>query len=246
MPIWFRKYYRSLFYKISSVQYQHWKKRRMLRFYGKLIKPGNLCFDIGANRGIYSKAFKDLGATVIAIEPLSESYNKLIKDFKDYPNIKVLQVAVGAQSGEGKIYKGNFAELSSLDRSFIEFNEQQFQCKWRESEIVKLITLDELIAKHGLPSFCKIDVEGYEEEVLKGLSHTIPIISFEYLHHFKEKSLACLDIISHLSPKVVCNYSLFEFFDFENKDWIEIKTFKEHLKNLPASHATGDIFCKFL
>jgi hypothetical protein len=53
--------------------------------------------------------------------------------------------------------------------------------RWTEATLVPATTLDALIARHGLPRFCKIDVEGYEAEVLRGLSHPIPALSFEYL-----------------------------------------------------------------
>jgi len=46
---------------------------------------------------------------------------------------------------------------------------------------VEVATLDDLIAKHGEPAFVKIDVEGYEEHVLAGLTTRIPALSFEYL-----------------------------------------------------------------
>jgi hypothetical protein len=59
-------------------------------------------------------------------------------------------------------------------------------------------TLDVAILKYGLPDYCKIDVEGYELEVLTGLSQAIPMISYEY--HLRKDGLAtALACLEHLS-----------------------------------------------
>ena len=52
---------------------------------------------------------------------------------------------------------------------------------WQDRGEVAVTTLDELIARHGRPRFCKLDVEGFEAEVLRGLSAPIPALSLEYL-----------------------------------------------------------------
>jgi FkbM family methyltransferase len=244
LPVWYRKYYRSLFSKISNSGYQNWKKQRMKRFYSKFIKPGDLCFDIGANTGVYSKVFLDMGARVIAVEPIHENMLILNQQFSAENNLMAIQAAVSAKMGMGEIHKGDFLELSTLDKDFVRFNEIQSNDRWSKKQSVQLITLDELIKNHGLPDFCKIDVEGHEKEVLSGLTTAIPVISFEFLFPFKDKSLECIRKISGLSPKVRYNYSLYEFFELENEEWLDTKSFINCLKNLPQSHWTGDIFCK--
>jgi FkbM family methyltransferase len=245
-PIWWRKYVRSFFSKVDNSQYQYWKKERMQKFYEQFIKSGNLCFDIGANVGNYSSVFLQLGGIVIAVEPIRENINSLNQRFKNEENLIVVGSAVSSEEGVSEIHKGSSLDLSTLEKGFVSFNEQQSNHKWQDTQSVNLTTLDELIKIHGIPQFCKIDVEGHETEVLAGLTALVPVISFEFLFPFKEQAMDCIQIINKLSPNAAYNYSLFEFFELENEQWLDSKSFLNHLSNLPKSHWTGDIFCKLL
>lgn len=242
--VWIRKFYRSIFHKISTRLYYRWKKKRMVKFYNQFIKPGSLCFDIGACVGIFSETFLDLGAKVIAVEPIIENFNHLNERLSSKTKLFTIHAAVSALSGTSQIHKANLPDLSTLDENFVKFNEAQSQTKWTETRVVQLTTLDELIKKYGLPDFCKIDVEGHEREVLLGLTNMIPVISFEYLFPFKSKALECIERISKLSPNTVYNYSLYEFFELENEAWLDTASFMTCIKKLGRSHWTGDIFCK--
>lgn len=242
--VWTRKVYRSIFYKTSPSFYYRWKKARMRKFYRQFIKPETLCFDIGASVGLFSETFLELGAKVIAVEPVNESFKRLNERLGGYPHFCSIQAAVSSFAGTSQIRKTSLLDLSTLDEGFVKFNEEQFKTKWKDTEAVSLITLDEIIKNFGLPAFCKIDVECHEKEVLSGLTSRIPVISFEYLFPFKNKALDCLDRISELSPNTVYNYSLYEFFQLENREWLDKPSFVSCLKKLSQEQWTGDIFCK--
>ena len=216
----------------------------MVKFYGGFIKPGNLCFDIGANIGNYSTAFLDLGARVIAVEPIDENFKHLNERFADVEIFFAVQAAVSVTSGTSQMFKGSFLDLSTLDEHFVEFNKEHSRNKWLDTQTVQLTTLDELIKKYGVPHFCKIDVEGHEKQVLAGLTQTIPVISFEYLFPFKERALECIKRVAELSPNSTYNYSLYEFFELENDEWLDLNAFLIQIQKLSKSHWTGDIFCK--
>src|SRR5581483_10937926 len=51
--------------------------------------------------------------------------------------------------------------------------------KWKDTYQVKCKTLDQMIQKYGLPDYCKIDVEGFEYQVISGLNQKIPLLYFE-------------------------------------------------------------------
>lgn len=77
---------------------------------------------------------------------------------------------------------------------------------WNKTKKVPVTTLNQLINTFGMPKFCKIDVEGFELEVLKGLTHPIKYISFEF-HRILHVNLAnCINYIESLGS-VVFNYS---------------------------------------
>ena len=63
-----------------------------------------------------------------------------------------------------------------------------------------MTTLDAVIAEYGTPRFCKIDVEGFEREVIGGLSQPLPLLSFEFSGEFIDDVGACLQWLEQLAP----------------------------------------------
>ena len=72
--------------------------------------------------------------------------------------------------------------------------------RWDASEPVEITTLDALIATHGLPRFVKIDVEGFEPQVLAGLTAAPPWVAFEYLPAALDSAQACVARLAALGP----------------------------------------------
>jgi hypothetical protein len=73
---------------------------------------------------------------------------------------------------------------------------------------VETTTLEMLIDNNGLPFFIKVDVEGYELHVLRGLRQPIPYLSFEVnLPEFRSEGLQCVDVLETLASEGKFNYT---------------------------------------
>jgi hypothetical protein len=70
--------------------------------------------------------------------------------------------------------------------------------RWDQRIEVTVETLDGLIAAHGGPSLIKLDVEGAEAVVLRGLSEPVPLVCFEALPAARDAALECLDRLVEL------------------------------------------------
>ncbi len=174
---------------------QYWHQRRARRaFYSRFIPPGSLVFDVGANVGEYTRTFLALGATVVAVDPLPECVQRL-KAIRAGGCLNVRQSCVGGAVGTATLHVDGLSELCTLSdewlaraRGAVRFD----GCDWARAATVPVTTLDELASVYGLPHFIKIDVEGYEQEVLDGLSIMPPYLSFEFNVEWKQAALVCL------------------------------------------------------
>ena len=211
------------------------------RFYSKLIRKGDLCFDIGANLGAKSKLFLSLGASVIAFEPQKACHPALQKLSAKYPNFKFYPFAAGEKNEEQPLYLANHIEVATLSSAFVNY----FQCEelqWDKSEIVTVKTLDSLIETYGFPYFCKLDVEGFEWQVLSQLSHTIPIIEFEFTGGFIENTVKIITALNRKNTKF--NYIRNENLKFKLKTWVSGEEMIDIIQSLPKNRLHGNIYVK--
>jgi FkbM family methyltransferase len=216
-------------------------------FYRQFVKPGDTCFDIGANLGNRVEVFLDLGAKVVAVEPQTSCATYLRLKFGS--KITLLKKAVGESEGEAQIYLSNAATLSSMSTSWIASMKQgRFaEFSWEKSERITVTTLDQLIRDYGVPSFCKIDVEGYEHAVLSGLTRPLPALSFEFaVPEAEEQATQCLDLLGRLGP-AQCNYSEGEEMQFGLSEWVDSERMKEVISAFASGGITfGDIYIRFV
>jgi hypothetical protein len=112
---------------------------------------------------------------------------------------------------------------------------------WRERAMVDVMTLDALIAAHGLPAFCKIDVEGYEDAVLEGLSQPLPALSLEYLPAALEPALAAIARLERLAPYRF-NRSPGETMRLHHPHWLGAAEIAAELRQIPAEDGAGDVY----
>jgi FkbM family methyltransferase len=164
-----------------------WRISHRQHFFSPLLPSDALVFDIGANHGEHTAAFLSLGARrVVAVEPQPEVAKVIVDAFPNEIESGALVVrtqAVGSENGSGKLFPATDAgkSMSTLSTRFVELSAAAGR-KWDETQAfeVEIVTLDSLIDEYGIPNYVKIDVEGFDLEVLRGLSKPVPLLSFEF------------------------------------------------------------------
>ncbi|MEO8474054.1 MAG: FkbM family methyltransferase, partial [Chryseolinea sp.] len=214
------------------------------KFYSQFIKPGELCFDVGANIGNRSKVFLSMGCNVVAVEPQSECVK--ILNLRFGKKIRLVKSALGRSKGTALIYISDTSEISSLSSDWINaVSKSRFVGKkWDKQSKIDVTTLDSVITKYGLPAFCKIDVEGVEEDVIMGLSTAIPVISIEYTAPERIDNLReCLNRFSSLGI-FVTNYTLGERMSLEETSWISASELIEKIEQKSTAGMYGDVYVR--
>lgn len=140
-----------------------------------------LCFDIGANRGDFTIEALKQGYKVIALEPAPKVFSKLVQNFIYNPNVVPLKFAV-SQSDYARIefYEADEDGLSTINEDWLTADGMPYQGKPYRVTSANTITIDKLAEIYGTPDLIKIDVEGAEWNVFKGLSRKMGMVTFEW------------------------------------------------------------------
>jgi FkbM family methyltransferase len=213
--------------------------------YRNFVQPGDLVFDIGAHVGDRIAAFRRLEARVVAVEPQPALVRTLRLLYGRDPHVTIEAAAVGRQPGS--------VDLSlNLDNPTVSTASQDFIAAasharawedqtWTSSIRVPLTSLDRMFEKHGVPTFIKIDVEGFEAEVLAGLTRAAPALSFEFTTIQRDVAQACLKRCAELGYTKF-NAALGESQTFEHADWIGPAAISRWLGELPPEANSGDVY----
>ena len=220
------------------------RKRAMLPFYSQFIKEGDLCFDVGANIGERTEVFVKLGGTVVAVEPQDVCIKRLRKKYGNNGRVKIVKKALGDKEGQAEMMLSNAHKISSLSKGWIDSVKASGRLsdyRWDSRVIVPVTTLDRLIEEYGQPVFCKIDVEGFEFEVLKGLSKPIKAISLEFNPEFLDPAINSIKRLSSMGM-LWFNYSVGESMRLGLAKWVKAEELCNILTTLPDKTIAGDIY----
>ena len=231
-----------------SLRIYHLDRRRaraMRRLYAGYVDAGDLVFDVGAHVGDRSAAFHRLGARVIAVEPQPDMARVIRLLLGWRPGVTLVEAAVGRSEGRLtlQLNRAN-PTVSTASDAFVAaaqgapgWDDQ----RWDDRIEVPVTTLDALIARFGKPAFVKIDVEGFEADVLAGLSQPVPALSFEFTTIQRDVAHAAVDRLQALGHWRF-DAALGESQELVFGSPVEAPALRAWLDQLPLAANSGDVY----
>lgn len=215
----------------------------------RYLKAGELAFDIGAHIGDRIGSFRRIGAKVVALEPQPDCAEAIRIIYGAGPGLTLIEQACGASAGRipMRINSEN-PTVSTLSDAFVAAArdaEGWREQVWDRQIEVRVTTLDRLIANHGTPAFCKIDVEGHELAVLEGLTRPLPALSFEFTTIQRDIAKACIERLRSLG-RYRFDLSLGESHQLSFGAPVSAAEMIARIDALPHAANSGDVYATFM
>jgi FkbM family methyltransferase len=167
------------------------------------VRPGSVVFDVGANIGFFSVLAARLAGPegrVEAFEPVPAQAAAVAANatLNGLSNVVVHEEAVGETAGAGEL-------LVTSERSWSHLADRGQHRLTRQRLWVRLVSLDELIEQGEVPppDVVKIDVEGSEGSVLRGLRRTLAARPVTVLCELHETNAEVLELLEELGYEAV-------------------------------------------
>jgi len=239
----------------SSVYDAYWRiadprvlegREREVAFYRRVLKglrKGDLVFDIGANQGYKTDIFLRLGATVVAVDPDDYNRKALEESFVRYrlapKAVTIVRKAVSDRTAQATLWMdAPGSAKNTLNAEWAEHlrtDDRRFghTLGFGASATVDTVTVEELISRYGVPFFVKIDVEGHELAVLRGLKRPVRYLSFEVnIPEFVPDGRRCLDRLHELAPGGEFNYAVDCEGDLAYGEWLQHREFRDRFDKI--------------
>ena len=224
------------------------RQRGLRRLYRPFLRDQALVFDVGAHLGDRTRAFASLGARVVALEPQPHLFQWLRRLVGSRPGVILRPEGVARHPGEAMLaVSRRTPTVSTLSRYWqtdLGRNNPSFgTVAWEDSVRIPLVTLDQLIDEYGLPDFCKIDVEGFEAEVLGGLSQPVRALSLEFVAGALEIAGDAVRRLAVLGPYEF-NAIRGEQRQYLFADWLPASALLHWLQEGADALPSGDIYAR--
>jgi len=178
-----------------------------LLYNNRLVEKGNIVLDIGANIGYFALIESDLvgdKGKVYAVEPSFVNYKRLKENISinGFNNILTYNLAIGDRQGKAKMYVSDRSNWSRLI-------ERDLPDKIKEVIEVDLQTVDYFLKDKAKPNFIRMDVEGYEINIFRGMTQTLRL----------EK----LRVFFEMHPAILSKEEIAEIFDLFEQNGFDVK-----------------------
>ena len=227
------KYLRFLAILFFDIIDKYIHQKYIIFFFKKRLKKINFFIDVGCHKGTYTDLFNSNYnlKKILMFEPQKEIFPFLKRKYSKFQNIQIFNNAVGDTNKLKRMYINKHdltSSLKKLDENnfYIKqkkklFNEKKNQSLIIKNYLIKCITLSKVIKKYKFNrvDLIKIDTEGYEYEVLKGLGNSIFKINYILIEFHNDKIYSDYDsfkIHAFLKKK---NFKLKKTFKFPFTAW---------------------------
>ena len=222
------------FSSIAQTELGFFEKRKFKTFYSNFIGNSDFAITIGDSNGNISEILLQLGALVLVVEPLPENFVYAEKKLRNYSQTILLHEDIGA-------FNAQFTYNEAYEKNILPYSSNL--TVGADQSVVKIRTVDELIREYGLPAFIKINANGFENEVLKGLTTPILLISvsfYSYLHSKTTENVRRLMSIGNYE----FNWILNEEAKFQSKEWLSPKELNASMSDFVGTRFSGEIFAR--